>query len=178
MMDRRQRVSRLAVIGVISLWATASRLRIPATRLTQQHRREAKAGTPLPPDVPTPRYATICRGCGKLIRDGRRHCAQCAVEHATERLIDAARIGRADGHTLEARSREGEKQCQHALARSSWKLSNLPSCLTAEVYSEKIQPLLSGISNSTIAAALGVSRWYAGRMRKGYRPHPRHTARC
>jgi CRISPR-associated endonuclease Cas1 len=156
------------------LWATTSRPRIPATRLTQQHRREAKGSAPLPPDVPSPRHENICRGCGKTIRDGRVHCAQCAVDGATERLINAARVGRAIAHSPEARSKEGEKQHRHALARSSWKLSNLPPWLTAEVYSVKIQPLLSGISNSTIAAALGVSRCYAGLIRRGYRPHQRH----
>jgi hypothetical protein len=46
--------------------------------------------------------------------------------------------------------------------------------LAAEVYSEKIQPLLAGITNSSLASRIGVSRWYAGRIRRGYRPHPRH----
>jgi hypothetical protein len=27
---------------------------------------------------------------------------------------------------------------------------------------------------STIARHISVSRWYAGRLREGYRPHPRH----
>jgi len=34
--------------------------------------------------------------------------------------------------------------------------------------------LLAGVSNSAIRARIGVSRWYAGRIRGGYRPHPRH----
>jgi hypothetical protein len=42
------------------------------------------------------------------------------------------------------------------------------------LYSEKVQPHLAAISSSTIAARIGVSRWYAGRIREGYRPHPRH----
>ena len=49
-----------------------------------------------------------------------------------------------------------------------------PDWLTVEVYSEKIQPLLIGISSSVIASVIGVSRWYAGRIREGYRAHPRH----
>jgi hypothetical protein len=49
-----------------------------------------------------------------------------------------------------------------------------PAWLTAEVYSKKIQPLLAGISTSAIRSRIGVSRWYAGRIREGYRPHPRH----
>jgi hypothetical protein len=38
----------------------------------------------------------------------------------------------------------------------------------------KIQPLLSRTSTSVIAKRIGVSRWYAGTLRRGYRPHPRH----
>jgi hypothetical protein len=30
------------------------------------------------------------------------------------------------------------------------------------------------ISSSSIAPHIGVSRWYAGRIRRGYRPHARH----
>ena len=40
--------------------------------------------------------------------------------------------------------------------------------------SEKIQPLLVSLSASAIARHISVSRWYAGRIREGYRPHPRH----
>ena len=35
-------------------------------------------------------------------------------------------------------------------------------------------PLLAGIVSSAIASRIGVSRWYAGRTRQGYCPHPRH----
>jgi hypothetical protein len=34
--------------------------------------------------------------------------------------------------------------------------------------------LLARMSTSAIASKIGVSRWYASRIRKGYRPHPRH----
>jgi hypothetical protein len=30
------------------------------------------------------------------------------------------------------------------------------------------------MSSSAIASQIGVSRWYAGRIRQGYVPHPRH----
>jgi len=42
------------------------------------------------------------------------------------------------------------------------------------VFSRQIQPLLADISTSAIRSRIGVSRWYAGRIREGYRPHPRH----
>jgi hypothetical protein len=49
-----------------------------------------------------------------------------------------------------------------------------PEWLTERVFSEKIQPALAKASASAIAKRIGVSRWYAGRIREGYRPHPRH----
>jgi len=42
------------------------------------------------------------------------------------------------------------------------------------VFSQQIQPPLATISASAIRSQIGVSRWYAGRIREGYRPHPRH----
>jgi hypothetical protein len=39
---------------------------------------------------------------------------------------------------------------------------------------QQIPPLLAKIPTSAIRSRIGVSRWYAGRIREGYRPHPRH----
>jgi hypothetical protein len=146
----------------------------PATRLTQSRRREAKGRPSLPPPIPTPRRKNLCRGCGKVLRSGRTHCAQCAIGDASTRLIDAAHTGRLASRSPEARAKRSNTQHRHAAARSSWKPSSQPDWLTAEVYSQKIQPLLAGMTNSAIASRIGVSRWYAGRIRRGYRPHPRH----
>jgi len=49
-----------------------------------------------------------------------------------------------------------------------------PDWLTSEVFVKQIQPLLANISNSAIRSRIGVTRWYAGRIREGYLPHPRH----
>ena len=76
--------------------------------------------------------------------------------------------------TSEAIAREAKTQRLHAKARSSWVSSSQPSWLTSEIYSERIQPRLVEVSTSTIASRIGVSRWYAGKIRQGYRPHPRH----
>jgi len=149
----------------------------PATRLTQRNnKRVAKGKSPLPPTIPIARRENMCRGCGNTIRAGRRHCAQCAVRVATERLAAAAKVGRATAHTPEARAKQADTRRRHAKACSSWTPSSQPAWLTDAAYLKKIQPLLVGVTNSAIAARLGVSRWYAGRIRRGYRPHPRHWA--
>jgi hypothetical protein len=88
--------------------------------------------------------------------------------------LSANGIGRKFNHTPEARAKEGDKQRQHSKARSSWTLPGHPTWLNEEVYSQKIQPLLAPMTNSAIASRIGVSKVFAGRIRRGYRPHPRH----
>jgi CRISPR-associated endonuclease Cas1 len=146
----------------------------PPTRLTQRRRREAKGGASFPPTKHSPRWQKPCPGCGKDIRSDVTHCSQCAIEGATQRLAEAARLGRVVARTPEVRAKQAATQRQQARARSSWKEIRQPAWLTAEVYSKRIQPLLAGMSSSSIASRIGVSRWYAGRIRRGYRPHPMH----
>lgn len=144
------------------------------TRLTQSHKREARGGSPLPPPIPTPRRENLCRGCGKTIRDGHTNCGHCAIGSATKRLVDGARVGRLIANGPQAQLKRANTQRRNAIAQHSWKPSSQPSWLTGEFYSERIQPLLAQMSASTIARTISVSRWYAGRIREGYRPHARH----
>jgi CRISPR-associated endonuclease Cas1 len=157
-----------------TLWTRRPASNAPATRLTQRHRREAKGHSSPQIAQPAPRRQRLCGGCGKAIRPERTHCAQCAVTSATERLADAARLGRLVAQSPEARAKRSSTQRRQTKACWSWKPSSQPAWLTEDVYSRKIQPLLAGMSTSAIASKIGVSRWYAARIRKGYRPHPRH----
>jgi len=146
----------------------------PPTRLTERHKRAAK-GAPYFSLAPRmPQRQKLCPGCGKDIRAEVTHCGQCAIEGATQRLADAAQLGRVASRTPGARAKQSITQSKQARARSSWRASSQPAWLTAEVYSGRIQPRLAGVQTSSIASRIGVSRWYAGRIRKGYRPHPRH----
>jgi hypothetical protein len=65
-------------------------------------------------------------------------------------------------------------QRKNALAQHAWKPSDQPAWLTEKFYSKKVQPMLAALSASAIARQISVSRCYAGRIREGYRPHPRH----
>src|SRR5208337_1340372 len=96
------------------------------------------------------------------------------IDGATERLVNAARIGRVAAHSPEARAKHVASRRRHAQACSTWDASAQPAWLTEQVFSERIQPALAQASASAIAKRIGVSRWYAGRIREGYRPHPRH----
>jgi CRISPR-associated endonuclease Cas1 len=160
-----------------TLWANTKSGRtgnsVLPTRLTQQRRTEAKGKvwitTVEPPDADH-----FCRGCGKTITNESTHCAGCAVEAATKRLISAASLGRVAARSPEARAKHGATRRRHAKACSEWNASTQPAWLTTKVFSQQIQPLLGSIRTSEIRSRIGVSRWYAGRIRQGYLPHPRH----
>jgi CRISPR associated protein Cas1 len=160
-----------------TLWAGAksgrTRNSVPPTRLTQQRRTEAK-GKVWMAAVEPPKADHLCQGCGKTISNGHTNCADCAVGGATERLVSAARIGREAARSPEARAKHVASRRRHAQACSEWDASTQPAWLTSEVFSQQIQPLLAGVSTSTIRSRISVSRWYAGKIRQGYRPHPRH----
>ena len=158
-----------------TFWSTIRKPDRPvATHLTQTNKREAKGAMFIPRVPRSPRPQTLCRGCGKNITEGCTHCARCSVEGATERLSAAARLGRVAAQTPEALAKQANSQRRHAIARSSWDESSQPAWLTPEVFSQKIQPLLSNVATSVIRSSIGVSRWHASRIRQGSQPHPRH----
>ena len=144
------------------------------THLTQTHRREAR-GVSSENIVPViPRAEKLCLGCGETIQDRSATCVRCAVADATKNMLNAARIGRRTANGPDAQMKRAGTARKNALAQHSWKTSDQPAWLTTELFSEKIQPLLSNLPMSVIRSSIGVSNWYASKIRKGYRPHPRH----
>jgi len=108
------------------------------------------------------------------IRPERIHCSVCSAEGAKNRMIEAASFGRLVSHTPEARAKQSATRGRHARTCSEWDPSTQPAWLTEDLFAKRIQPSLSTLSTSTIARSIGVSRGYAGRVRDGYVPHPRH----
>ena len=155
------------------LWAGRSSLQGPSTPLTQQRRTEAK-GRAWIPRITIPKSEHLCPGCGKTIEDRSKECASCAIGTATKTMLDAARIGRMTANGPEAQKKRAIKARANALARHSWKESDQPEWLTQELFEQKIQPLLANVPMSVIRSSIGVSKWYASKIRQGYRPHPRH----
>jgi CRISPR-associated endonuclease Cas1 len=171
----RRAVAPVAEWVARAFWSTIRKPDAPIpTRLTQNNKREAKGAPSLPPSVRVPRRDSLCRGCGKTIQDGRTNCVRCAVDDATKNMLDAAKIGRQTANSPEAQLKRANTQRKNALAQHAWKSSDQPAWLTDTFYSEKVQPVLAATSASAIARQISVSRWYAGRIREGYRPHPRH----
>ncbi|MGA2336750.1 MAG: CRISPR-associated endonuclease Cas1 [Terriglobales bacterium] len=172
----RKLVAPWAEFVAHTIWAGTSKSkgsRLLSTPLTQQHRRVAK-GRPALPEVKTPKPERLCRGCGKTVQGKSMNCAECDVEIATKRLVEAARAGRVAGHTPEAIAKQTATHRKHVQAQAAWNPAKQPAWLTEQVFLEKIQPALARTSATAIAKRIGVSRWYAGRIREGYRPHPRH----
>jgi CRISPR-associated endonuclease Cas1 len=174
----RRLVAPVAEYVAQELWSSISKpastptRRLIATRLTQWNKREVKGSDV--PAVKQPKPEHACSGCGKPIRAERNHCANCAIDGATERLVNAARTGRVAARSPEARAKHVASRQRHAQACSEWDASAQPAWLTSEVFSQQIQPLLANIPTAAIRSRIGVSRWYAGKIRQGYRPHPRH----
>jgi CRISPR-associated endonuclease Cas1 len=170
-------VAPLAEWVARTLWKTLSkpaRRHAPATRLTQQHRRQVKGGVSVP-IKPPPRPPTVCRICGTQIRFGRNYCPSCNLTIAREGMIEAAKLGRILGHGPEARARQAEKQRRHAAEVKKWEQLHKLNWLTEEVYRAKILPCLSTITVPAISSALGISGPYAAHVRRGkHIPHPRH----
>jgi len=110
-----------------------------------------------------------------LIKTGQRYCASCVPAISKAELVKAARHGRVAAHSKEAEARRAETQRRQHAAKRAWQASDLPSWLNEEIYREKIQPRLVGVTVSTISRALGVSEPYAADIRAARRvPHPRH----
>lgn len=156
-----------------TLWNGSSQSRgrgAISTRLTQQHRREAK-GQPSFPKVETTGPDHLCAGCGKKIRKDATHCEQCNVVN-TRQNFDA---GRRVAHRPEFLTKRANTQRKHKRAIRSWKPSDLPAWLTRDVYVNQLQPALAKVTKAHVRSALGVSEPYASFIQTGKRiPHPRH----
>src|SRR5215472_12296288 len=73
-----------------TLWETTSkpnRRRALATRLTQDHRRQAKGGAAPTPKLPSP-PPSVCRLCGAIIKFSRTYCPTCNLIIAREGMIE------------------------------------------------------------------------------------------
>ena len=156
-------------------WKTIRRPDAPfATRLTQGNKREAKGGALVLPQIRPTRQEHLCPECGKTIQTQSTKCVSCAAGDVTKNMLRAARIGRQTANGPEAQVKRAIKARKNALAQHSWNASDQMKWLTPKVFKQKVQPLLATLPMSAIRSSIGVSNWYASKIRQGYRPHPRH----
>ena len=133
----------------------------------------ASVAAPVLPPIRSTRFENLCPECGKTIRPESTKCTSCAVDVATNNMVEAARIGRLTANGPEAQKKRAIKARVNALAQHSWKDSEQPAWLTAELFKKRIQPLLANVPRSVIRSSIGVSKWYASKIRQGYIPHKR-----
>jgi CRISPR associated protein Cas1 len=159
------------------LWSTTSkraRPQLPATRLTQTHKRDAKGVSADVPACTPPKPVRICRGCGASVKRDRDYCTACGQVISTEKILEIGEVGRVAAQSAHAQASRADTQRRNAMAQHEWNQRNEPR-LTNEMYEREIQPNLSKLSISAIATALAVSWSYAADIRRGKRrPHPRH----
>jgi CRISPR-associated endonuclease Cas1 len=148
---------------------------MPATRLTQQHKREAKGQVGLP-SVPVPQPQRVCRRCGVVLKNQKKnHCASCGVTVSCENMLEIAHRGRIASRSPESRAKLSASQKRQRAVRRAWNPSTLPAWLTRESYREKILPRLTGITVPVLMRTLNISEPYATKVRNGqFVPHPMH----
>lgn len=147
----------------------------PATRLTQRRKREAKGATSSPTLDRAPEPQIVCRLCGIPISHSRTYCLKCKQVANTESLRQAAIAGRMAALSPDVLARQGKAQRRQARALAAWKASEHPAWLDSEFYQKRIRPLLTSVTRSDIASAMGVSSTYAYEIRSGRLiPHQRH----
>jgi CRISPR-associated endonuclease Cas1 len=124
-----------------ALWSQRSTTeRTPATRLTQNRKREAK-GILSRMDAPKPpRIDSSCRFCGDEIKRGQRYCQNCAPDVVKENILKAARLGRLNTHKPQAQARRSETQRRQNAALKAWDPKEKPDWLDEKFYREQIQP--------------------------------------
>ena len=147
----RQVLGPLAEWIAHTLWSTTSqtsRTKVPATRLTQNRKREAKG---IPP-------STIVTSMVSL-----------------ENPLIAPKFVRLNAHDPVAQARRAATQRQLAAVLKAWNENDKPDWLDEKFFRDQIQPRLLSIQSSKIQSALSISDAYALRIRAGRCiPHPRH----
>lgn len=135
-----------------SVWKPTQRLG-PPTRLTQQHRREAKGESVKPPVAP-PRAQRLCRICGVSL-DGGSHCERCAVVSSTERMIEIAKRERVVAQRPEAQARRAGARLRNARTQAQWDPAMQPVWLTETAYREPDLPTSRRRDSSNLGADHG-----------------------
>jgi CRISPR/Cas system-associated endonuclease Cas1 len=151
---------------------TRTKTTVPATRLTQNHKR-ALTGS-LPKSERSVRLKNMCSVCGKDIPGSSGKCRSCVTPDSVRYLTQIAQQGRVVSHTSEAEAKRSKTQRANHASRREWSSTDQPSWLTAEFYENKIQPLVASISTRAMARHLSISHGYATEIRNGRVPHPRH----
>ncbi len=153
----RQALGPFAEWMLRTLWSgssSTSKIEAPASRLTQDRKREAKGiPTQFLEDSPIP------------VRNGIPSVSP----------VLGSKLARLNRFDSIAQARRADTQRRQAAAIRGWNPAEKPEWLDEKFYQEQIQPRLAAVTVPTIVSALTVSVPYATNISAGRRrPHPRH----
>jgi CRISPR-associated endonuclease Cas1 len=156
----RQALGPFAEWMLRTLWSVSSStsmIKAPATRLTQDRKREAK-GISMQP---------LARSASTM-----RDPVSRALSDNIPIIPKLIRLERFDPV---AQSRRAESQLRQAAAQRAWNPTQKPDWLDEKTYRDRVLPRLTDIVIPRIMSALSISEPYASRIRGGRCvPHPRH----
>lgn len=130
-----------------------------ATRLTQRTKREVKGSDVSAVNQQQPQH--VCSDCGFKIPSGTNLCSNCAKQATRKNFRAGARWPRVR-NILQDFPKPREIT---GLGLAIGNPQNYPSWLTRDFYVNQIQPAPSGVSKSSIRAALGVREPYSSDIR-------------
>jgi CRISPR-associated endonuclease Cas1 len=146
-----------------TLWSgssSTSKIGTPATRLTQDRKREARG-------IPT----QLSSESGSIQR-------ALVTKIFSDELRIIPKLARLDRFDPVAQSRRAKSQRRQVAAQRAWNPTEKPDWLDEKAYRERVQPQLLRIAAPKIMSALSISEPYAQRIRGGRCiPHPRHWQR-
>jgi CRISPR-associated endonuclease Cas1 len=142
-----------------TLWSDASRgsrAKAPATRLTQDRKREAR-GIPVRPWL---------------------NLAISVQNNLPNKLpLAYPKVARLNRFDPIAQSRRSDAQRRQVAALKAWNPSQKPNWLDEKFYREQVEPRLAAVAIPVLMSALDISKPYATDIRAGRRqPHQRHWA--
>lgn len=151
------------------------RKNVPATRLTQSRKREAKGLKVENAAKPKLNAISMCGICCATIKPGNKYCRDCAPIASRENLIERAKAGRVATVSPRAQALRSATQQRQAAALKAWNPADKPDWLDEKTYRERIQPQLASVTVPMIKSARNLSEPYAANIRAGRcTPHPRH----
>jgi CRISPR-associated endonuclease Cas1 len=143
-----------------TLWSgssSTSKIEAPATRLTQDRKREAKG-------IPT-----------QLLAESAITERTLVSRTLSNDFQINPKVARLDRFDPVAQLRRSESQRRQVAAQRAWNPTEKPDWLDEKTYRDRVQPRLPRIVLRRIMSALSVSEPYASRIRGGRCvPHPRH----
>ncbi len=162
------------ICSSVSKPASQSKLarQVIATRLTQRNKREVKGSDV--PGVKRPKPEHVCGGCGKPIKPERNHCANCAIDGAT----DTPRECRANWAGSSAQPRGSCETCSFAATPRTGVLGMGSIEATSMAYERSILAANPTAARGRFHIRYSVTDWSFPLVRgpdsPRYRPHPRH----